>query len=1296
MRVVLLVAALLAVPALAWGPIGTDDAGCLIYDYNTVVDAGLTALPDGGFIGPGGVCIFLTEVTTDYVGKRVFEKFDASTVPDPPGSYTPVGIPSQDGGVHPLNPFNPDAGLPNPLGVCADGQGWSFETGTWQGWTPTGALNNSRMGPVYGNNVHIERLHPPGYVLANNGNDGGMNATVGGDYWMYSRDVNQQGDYWVGSRDRRKDWTVWPGETITESSTASLYSPTFVIGTSYLDFYLGGGSHVSQRVELQIQPQGGWSQAALLAQYDGIGVSEYPQDYVSMVKTDGTWVVVRASSPMVQSNGENDFMGRHVAWNVSQFMFLNARIRVLDNPRSYSGTVQPLSHLNADHFRCTNSLDPKNVWLTKTGGSIAKVGQAVLPQPLWGVTDLHTHAAANISFGGHLIWGDVSDPLTNVYNCDKGVPAITLVNGTVVRPAIAEPDVHTECYVNVGIVVLANVAANAACVAISAGVAAIPFIGPALAAPAIAACTIAVAAATAELLSSPVLQSDSLHGGLAPTSGGLGLGDWLDSLAALITDGKKLHIQGVIELLDFDLPDGRHSGHFGKLHQQYQYQMITRAWQGGLRLIVLDSVNGRAISALLDGVPDKKTYQDWASIHDTIVAARRLTACAGDPVFKPGPLCNIAEIAKTPMHARRIIAGNKLAIILGTEVDELGKLRDASMMSLWGHPGGTDSLTLQIKDLYDWGIRKVTAIHGIDNPLGGTGIFNDIYATSQQYHNLTRTQPVGGTDGTWVAWKPGADFALPATFIDPLAGLVLGTFTPGSKLVAKPGVTNNGLVKVETSTPTETQIGGYSDITFRYGMASIKHPLGRLKGNFQINGVPVINPGWIPMAAYATDTSSDAEERTGFKTLLRLNNLGWIIGANPLGLGSTSRCSLENASVPLDYDTPELQAASNNYVQALDGHFNARGLTSDGTSFMHQMMEKGLTFDLDHFSQRSRLDGYALAHSFATEAGSGVDYATFGVHTSFRGLEKSMPVTAETRDQQGFSAETDRTAAELTMLRAQGGMVSPAATAALVPNAAFGSTNNNCDFSSKSWSQKYLAFMVQLHGHGIGVSTDMNGLATPMTSRFGMAACHLDHYAEDEWQDDEKDVQSWPRDFVSTVPAICFANTRKPGPSWDGSCPSTQMLAQQHQEASAVIYDDYASKVVGTLQASPLIQRVMARAANQVRDDSGPRLAHDEQVTIGGSHQVYPIKKFRNSASPNNTGWDFNLDGLKHIGLYPDFFQDVRNGGLTFEQLTPLFNSSEEYVRMWEQNCSMAVSWASAHGTSGPACTGVGEPWPAL
>lgn len=47
--------------------------------------------------------------------------------------------------------------------------------------------------------------------------------------------------------------------------------------------------------------------------------------------------------------------------------------------------------------------------------------------------------------------------------------------------------------------------------------------------------------------------------------------------------------------------------------------------------------------------------------------------------------------------------------------------------------------------------------------------------------------------------------------------------------------------------------------------------------------------------------------------------------------------------------------------------------------------------------------------------------------------------------------------------------------------------------------------------------------------------------------------------------------------------------------------------------------------------------------------------------------FDFNVDGFAHIGMLPDFLQDLKNIGVTEAQLSPLYHSAEAYISMWEK-----------------------------
>jgi hypothetical protein len=55
----------------------------------------------------------------------------------------------------------------------------------------------------------------------------------------------------------------------------------------------------------------------------------------------------------------------------------------------------------------------------------------------------------------------------------------------------------------------------------------------------------------------------------------------------------------------------------------------------------------------------------------------------------------------------------------------------------------------------------------------------------------------------------------------------------------------------------------------------------------------------------------------------------------------------------------------------------------------------------------------------------------------------------------------------------------------------------------------------------------------------------------------------------------------------------------------------------------------------------------------------------RSKAGPRRE-FDINLDGMAHYGMLPDFLQDLRNVGLTAQDLAPLFRSAYDYIQTWD------------------------------
>jgi hypothetical protein len=119
------------------------------------------------------------------------------------------------------------------------------------------------------------------------------------------------------------------------------------------------------------------------------------------------------------------------------------------------------------------------------------------------------------------------------------------------------------------------------------------------------------------------------------------------------------------------------------------------------------------------------------------------------------------------------------------------------------------------------------------------------------------------------------------------------------------------------------------------------------------------------------------------------------------------------------------------------------------------------------------------------------------------------------------------------------------------------------------------------------------------------------------------------------------------------------------------------------------LQLVIARAASQKRDDAAAVPAIEQQVAIGGGgelRQLRPMTKYQNDGvavpAAMNTGWDVNIDGFANEGLMPDVWQDLRNVGVSWEQMGPMFNAAGDFIDMWEKGCRMQRQWHLTNGTA--------------
>jgi microsomal dipeptidase-like Zn-dependent dipeptidase len=163
-----------------------------------------------------------------------------------------------------------------------------------------------------------------------------------------------------------------------------------------------------------------------------------------------------------------------------------------------------------------------------------------------------------------------------------------------------------------------------------------------------------------------------------------------------------------------------------------------------------------------------------------------------------------------------------------------------------------------------------------------------------------------------------------------------------------------------------------------------------------------------------------------------------------------------------------------------DGHINKRGLSPIGSAWLKRMMKHGMLIDVDHMSQHSRDDAFAIAES--------AFYPLISSHSGFRdlGLRRA---DAQSQHMRGVRNEGMLERDTLLRIRELGGMVGPITRQGpigqyLHPKLPGFAVTPNQD-TSHSWAHAYLyALEVLGDDGGVGMGTDFNGLAEQPRPRF--------------------------------------------------------------------------------------------------------------------------------------------------------------------------------------------------------------------
>ncbi len=225
------------------------------------------------------------------------------------------------------------------------------------------------------------------------------------------------------------------------------------------------------------------------------------------------------------------------------------------------------------------------------------------------------------------------------------------------------------------------------------------------------------------------------------THGGWGTenscGDYIRaSVLNLAIDGDFANVMHVTQNLHGDhqhkgFPEFVHWPHQTSItHQQMWHEWLKRTYENGLRGMVALTVNSELVAEIINGDGPK---DDRSSADLQISEIKRFVARHNG---SRDPADNWMEIATNASEYNAIIRSNRLAIILGMEVDNIGNFNKNNAVEA-NNPTeqGKRIVVSEIDRLFNMGIRYIFPVHLVDNKFGGTAVYQTLFNFANHHAN---------------------------------------------------------------------------------------------------------------------------------------------------------------------------------------------------------------------------------------------------------------------------------------------------------------------------------------------------------------------------------------------------------------------------------------------------------------------------------------------------------------------------------------------------------------------------------
>ncbi len=644
------------------------------------------------------------------------------------------------------------------------------------------------------------------------------------------------------------------------------------------------------------------------------------------------------------------------------------------------------------------------------------------------------------------------------------------------------------------------------------------------------------------------------------------------------------------------------------VHQQAYIDWIYRAYQGGLRLASCLAVNNELLGSRSAA---QSPYDDRSAISTQVAAIKKMVQFIDLQCGGAGK--GWMQIAYRPEDARRIVGENKLAIVLGVEVDSLGNWRrfeDLDHLVQSDLEQARRLIGAELDWLYELGIRQVTPIHLTDNAFGGTAIYMrfldalNVIVTGRHYHV---------EDG----WERGIRYRM-----DQDGGLSGGVqravLSAGPKLSPRPAMNRRSLMfdmpgadELEQSVAPEIEGRGHMNVRGLtvYGLILLEGLRARgmiididhmsqksvdaTLETMEKNDYPVISShSWFRDLGFTAEVEFDPHHSEGYGTsdvhklphenaktgeqVERIARLGGMI-APILSQGDLR---------PLGQVLPDLAGKVKNRCSGSSSTW--------GEAYLYVVAKTG---------------GKGVAIGSDINGAADLPGPRFGPLAAYESRHDPLRID-ERREVMLQQCNGVRYASPLRDYR----------WFRFDESGPGGYDEAECDVWEGIAEYK-AGFNPWIHEHpdedlpALGVKTFYRRLEQMREqSRIDNVARGLWAYEREVETGQDADTHDWPIEQHAAY------------------------LVRRGTEDLAEVPGDL-ERWIGRIQPIWDMWNDM--------DGDNPQ--------------------FNRCLAGPRRDFDINIDGMAHYGLLPDLLQDIRNSGLTIEDFEPLFRGAEDYVRMWEK-----------------------------